>query len=385
MQLCVKCAGFTPGEADRLRRAMAAWKRHGDVTPFRDRIIRGMTERGYGKAFAERIFKQIEGFGDYGFPESHAASFALLAYDSAWIKRHEPAIFLCALLNAQPMGFYSPSQLVQDARRHGVEVRPVDVQHSAVEATLEGLETTPAEAQPPVRLGLAMVAGLGTPAARRIAEARADGPFADVQDLARRARLEAQDLRQLASADALMSLAGHRRQQVWEAAAWLPAPALLAQAPIAEPMLQLPLAGEGEEIVFDYAAVGLTLRRHPLALIRPQLARRHLLSAAELEALPSGRRAAACGIVTGRQQPQTAKGTIFVSLEDESGLVNVIVWRDVQDRYRHALLHARLLAVRGQWQNEAGVRHLVARHLEDLTPLLGRLGQEGRLPSRDFH
>jgi error-prone DNA polymerase len=381
MQLCMLCAGFTPGEADRLRRAMAAWKRHGNVHPFHQRIVDGMTANGYPLEFAERLFKQIEGFGEYGFPESHAASFALLAYDSAWLKCHEPAAFLAALLNAQPMGFYSPSQLVQDACRHGVEVRPVDVSHSEVEATLEDLTRRP---QPPVRLGLQLVAGLSAAAAERIVLARAEAPFIDVQDLARRARLDAQDLRQLAAADALMSLAGHRRQQVWEATAWTPPPALLEDAPIDEAPLQLPLAAEGEEIVFDYAALGLTLRRHPLALLREQLRRRRLQTAREMHDLPHGRRVRACGIVTGRQQPQTANGTIFVSLEDESGVVNVIVWRRVHERFRRELLHSRLLAVHGEWQREGEVRHLVAQRLEDLTPLLGRLADAG-LHSRDFH
>jgi error-prone DNA polymerase len=381
MQLCMLCAGFTPGEADRLRRAMAAWKRHGNVHPFRQRIVDGMRANGYPLDLAERLFKQIEGFGEYGFPESHAASFALLAYASAWLKCHEPAAFLAALLNAQPMGFYSPSQLVQDACRHGVEVRPVDVSHSEVETTLEDLTRQP---QPPVRLGLHLVAGLRAAAAERIVRARAEAPFTDVQDLARRARLDAQDLRQLAAADALRSLAGHRRQQVWEATAWTPPPALLEGAPIDDPPLQLPLAAEGEEIVFDYAALGLTLRRHPLALLREQLRRRRLQTAHEMHDLPHGRRVRACGIVTGRQQPQTANGTIFVSLEDESGVVNVIVWRHVQERFRRELLHARLLAVQGEWQREGEVRHLVAQRLEDLTPLLGRLADAG-LHSRDFH
>jgi error-prone DNA polymerase len=229
-----------------------------------------------------------------------------------------------------------------------------------------------------------LVAGLRAAAAERIVRARAEAPFTDVQDLARRARLDAQDLRQLAAADALRSLAGHRRQQVWEATAWTPPPALLEGASIDEPPLQLPLAAEGEEIVFDYAALGLTLRRHPLALLREQLRRRRLQTAHEMHDLPHGRRVRACGIVTGRQQPQTANGTIFVSLEDESGVVNVIVWRHVQERFRRELLHARLLAVQGEWQREGEVRHLVAQRLEDLTPLLGRLADAG-LHSRDFH
>ncbi|MCW7537403.1 error-prone DNA polymerase [Aquabacterium sp. A7-Y] len=381
MQLCILCAGFTPGEADRLRRAMAAWKRHGDVLPFRDKILRGMTERGYKAEFAEQLFEQIKGFGDYGFPESHAASFALLAYDSSWIKCHEPAAFLAALLNSQPMGFYSPGQLVQDARRHGVEVRPPDVQASDYHCTLEDLALTGPTTQPPVRLGLALVAGLPEAAALRIAEARRERAFEDVQDLARRARLQPADLRRLAAGDALRSLAGHRRQQVWQAAAWQAPGALLQDATIREEALELFEAPEGEEIVFDYAALKLSLRRHPLALLRPLLGARGLQSAQALSALDDGRAARACGIVTMRQQPGTAGGTVFVSLEDETGSVNVIVWPRVREAFREALLHARLLAVHGVWQQREGVAHLLARRLEDLTPLLGRLATG----SRDFH
>lgn len=381
MQLCMLCADFTPGEADKLRRAMAAWKRHGDVRPFHQKIIAGMTKNGYSLEFAESICKQIEGFGEYGFPESHAASFALLAYDSSWMKCHEPAAFLAAMLNSQPMGFYSPSQLVQDARRHGIEVRPVDVQYSGVEARFEDLEQTPREQQPPVRLGLKLVKGLPEDVAQRIEQARLAGPFESVQDLARRAQLDPADLKRLAGADALRSLAGHRRQQVWEAAAWQPAPELLKDAPIDEPQLELLPAPEGEEILFDYSALKLTLRSHPLKLLRPVLAKRRLSTADALQAMPTGRLARACGIVTMRQQPATAKGTIFVSLEDETGAVNVIVWQSVRERQRRALLESRLLAVSGVWQKQNGVCHLIAHHLEDLTPLLGRLGTS----SRDFH
>ena len=381
MQLCMLCADFTPGEADKLRRAMAAWKRHGDVRPFHQKIIAGMTNNGYSQEFAESICKQIEGFGEYGFPESHAASFALLAYDSSWMKCHEPAAFLAAMLNSQPMGFYSPSQLVQDARRHGIEVRPVDVQYSGVEARFEDLEQTPLAQQPPVRLGLRLVKGLSEDVAQRIEQARREGPFESVQDLARRARLDPADLKRLAGADALRSLAGHRRQQVWEAAAWQPPPELLKDAPIDEPQLELLPAPEGEEILFDYSALKLTLRSHPLKLLRPVLAKRRLSTADALQAMPTGRLARACGIVTMRQQPATAKGTIFVSLEDETGAVNVIVWQSVRERQRRALLESRLLAVSGVWQKQNGVCHLIAHHLEDLTPLLGRLGTS----SRDFH
>jgi error-prone DNA polymerase len=378
MQICMIAAGFTGGEADALRRAMAAWKRKGGLQPFEQRIMAGMAARGYTREFAQQIFQQILGFGDYGFPESHAYSFALLAYVSAWLKCHEPAAFLAALINSQPMGFYGPSQLVQDARRHGVEVRAADVCASDWDCTLEPGRDDPR--RPAVRLGLRLVQSLSAAGAARLVQARRDSPFAHVEDLACRAGLDRRDLHALARADALRSLAGHRRQQAWAAAGEQPAPALLAGAPVGEAPLALPAAAEGEEIGLDYAALGLTLRRHPVALLRSRLARRAFRSARELAGLPDGSRAWACGIVTMRQQPETAKGTVFVTLEDETGPVNVIVWRHVRERQRLALLRSRLLAVAGQWQNRDGVTHLVARRLLDMTPWLGQLAPH----SRDF-
>ncbi len=399
MQIAMIAADFSAGEADSLRRSMAAWKRKGGVHAFYDRLVGGMVANDYPLEFAQAIFRQIEGFGDYGFPESHAASFALLVYVSSWLKRHEPACFLVALLNSQPLGFYSPSQLVQDARRHDVEVRAVDVMRSDWDCTLEerprgaqafgaSLPLTPGEGwgpQPAVRLGLRLVIGLTEAAARRIMAARAGHPFTSTEDLALRAALDAGDLKALAAADALAALSGHRRQQVWDASALHRAPALLRAAPTHEAALALPEAGEGEEIAFDYAATGLTLRRHPLALLRPRLARWKLLTAAQLRDLPNGRLVRACGIVTVRQQPGTAKGVTFVTLEDETGTVNVIVWKSLRERQRNELVHARLLAVDGMWQRDVDsggeVRHLVARRLRDLTPLLGDL----MTASRDFH
>ncbi|OGB02378.1 MAG: error-prone DNA polymerase [Burkholderiales bacterium RIFCSPLOWO2_12_FULL_64_99] len=414
MQIAMIAAGFTAGEADDLRRSMAAWRRKGDVHKFKERIKAGMRANQYPAEFAEQICQQIEGFGSYGFPESHAASFALLVYASAWIKCHEPAAFLAGLLNAQPLGFYSPSQLVQDARRHGVEVRPPDVMCSTWDCSLElpysehfahsyhsaptslpaaqaRSSSTPAAPQsgppadsragPAVRLGLRLLAGLSPDVAQRIAVARQQAPFIDVDDLARRADLDQRTLRALAAGDALMSLSGHRRQQVWEASALHRAPPLLREAPVAEVPLALPAAPEGEEIVFDYASQGLTLRRHPLALLRAQMNAQRLLSASELHGFPNGRLARACGIVTVRQQPGTASGVVFVTLEDETGTVNVIVWPALKERQRRELVHSRLLAVYGVWQREGEVRHLVAHRLRDLSPLLGRLSTH----SRDFH
>jgi len=383
MQIAVIAAGFTPGEADQLRRAMAAWRRKGGVDKFHHKVVQGMLANGYTAEFAEAIFRQIEGFGEYGFPESHAASFALLVYSSAWLKRHHPAAFLAALLNSQPMGFYSPSQLVQDAQRHGVEVRPVDVCVSDWDSVLEPASADPS--QPAVRLGLSLVKGLSLDVSQRITEARAQALPRDVQDLALRARLDAADLKALAGADALASLAGHRRQQVWAASALHTAPALLRGAPVHEPLLALPQATEGEAVVHDYASLGLTLRQHPLALLRPQLAAQRLRTAAELRDAPDGRLVRACGLVTTRQRPGTAKGVVFVTLEDETGTVQVIVWKALRERQRAALLQSRLLAVYGRWQRtgegEHTVMHLIAQHLVNLTPLLGGLTSS----SRDFH
>ncbi len=380
MQVAMAAADFTPGEADQLRRSMAAWKRKGGVHKFYDRLVGGMLKNGYTAEFAEQLFKQIEGFGEYGFPESHAASFALLVWASCWLKKHEPACFLAAMLNSQPMGFYGPSQLVQDAQRHGVVVLPVDVQHSDWDCTLEGAAT-----QPPVRLGLRLVSGLSEAVAKRISQARTQQQFTSTEDLALRAALDAGDLKALASADALISLSGHRRQQVWDASALHRAPRLLREAPVNELPLQLPGAPEGEEVRFDYAALGLTLRSHPASLLRHQLSKMKLLTSAELHRLPHGRLVRACGLVTMRQSPGTAKGVTFVTLEDETGTVNVIVWKALKARQRSELLHARLMAVHGTWQRDEDsggqVCHVVAGFLRDLTPLLGDLTTQ----SREFH
>ncbi len=407
MQIAMRAADFTAGEADDLRRSMAAWKRKGGVQKFYHRLVDRMVFNGYPLEYAERIFKQIEGFGEYGFPESHAASFALLVYVSSWLKCHQPACFLAGLLNSQPLGFYSPSQLVQDAQRHGVDVRAVDVMCSDWDCTLEQCGSDPdsgqafhrskrtptksgsdphgVPGQPAVRLGLRLVSSLNAAAAERIVKARAESPFTSTEDLALRAELDQGDLKALASADALAALSGHRRQQVWEASALKPAPALFKAVPVNEDWLELPAASEGAEVVFDYAATGLTLRTHPVALLRAQLSKMKLLTAAQLRDLPSGRPVRACGIVVTRQQPQTAKGVVFVTLEDETGSVNVIVWKSLREKQRGELLHSRLMAVYGVWQRdvESGgeVRHLVAKRLRDLTPMLGSLSTQ----SRDFH
>ncbi|MBQ5949734.1 error-prone DNA polymerase [Massilia sp. ST3] len=380
MQVAILGAGFTPGEADQLRRAMAAWKRKGGLEQYYDRIVGGMLERGYELAFAESIFSQIQGFGEYGFPESHAASFALLAYASSWLKCHEPAAFLCALLNSQPMGFYSPSQLVQDARRHGIEVRPVDVAISGWDSALEELDPVDRSRQPAVRLGLSLQRGLSRDVAERIEEARAIRPFESVADLARRARLDRGDLQVLAGANALRSLAGHRREALWQAVGAVPDRDLLRPTTVQEETPQLAAPSEGEEIVGDYRAQGLTLGRHPLALLRAQLLAKRFMPASTLMDYQNGQLARACGMVTVRQRPGTAKGVLFMTLEDETGNVNVIVWPSLVEQQRREVLNAPLLGVYGIWQKEGEVRHLVAKRLVDMSHLLGRLNA----PSRDF-
>ena len=388
MQLAVVAADFTPGESDRLRRSMAAWKRKGGLEPFEQRLIEGMRKNGYDEQFARQIFQQILGFGEYGFPESHSASFALLVYVSSWLKRYEPAAFTCALLNSQPMGFYSPSQLTQDLRRHEVPILPADATVSEWECTLEDVELLPrpaqrgeGEGQPALRLGLCLVKGLSQAGGERLVAARRAQAFADVGDLARRANLNAHDMQALAAAGALAGLSGHRRHALWDVAGVERMPALLDAAPIdeAQPLLAAP--SEGENIVADYANLGLTLGRHPVALLRERLQRQRMFTAAELRALPHGRLARVTGLVTGRQRPGTASGVTFVTLEDETGMVNVIVWRDLAERQRRELLRSSLLTVYGTLEREGEVVHVIAARLRDQTALLGNLVTR----SRDFH
>ena len=372
MQLAVVAAGFTPGEADQLRRAMAAWKRKGGLEPFQKKLADGMRANGIPAAFADRIYRQILGFGEYGFPESHSVSFALLAYVSAWLKRHEPAAFLAALLNSQPMGFYTPSQLVQDARRHGVAVRPADVMASEWECTLE---------REAVRLGFLMIRGFPEAAAMRVVAARREWAFDSVDDLAHRARLDRRELKCLAAAGALTPLAGHRRNAYWSVTGIATGSHVLAGAPVAEKQPVLPPPGEAESLLADYASTGLTLGRHPLALLRQRLARMRFATAEELKRLPGGAPARAAGIVTGRQRPGTASGTVFVTLEDETGYVNVIVWPHLVEVQRRELLGSKLMGVEGTLEREGEVIHLVAKRLVDHSDLIGSLQVE----SRDFH
>jgi error-prone DNA polymerase len=372
MQVAMLAAGFSAGEADQLRRAMAAWKRKGGLGGYHERIVSGMLERGYDREFAESIFQQIQGFGEYGFPESHSASFALLVYASAWLKCHEPAAFLCALLNSQPMGFYTPSQLVQDARRHGVEALPADVTVSAWDSALES--------GPPaaVRLGLSLVRGMRQDAAQRIAEARAVQPFVSVGDLARRARLDRHDLQVLAAANALEGLAGDRRQALWQATIAVPDKDLLRPTTIAEDAPSLSAPTEAEAIIADYRTMGLTLRRHPLSLLRGRLAAQRFESAATLSAYGDRQFARGAGLVTVRQRPGTANGVMFMTLEDETGTVNVIIWPSILEKFRREFLGASLIGIYGQWQADGDVKHLVAQRAIDLSTMLGALDTRSR-------
>jgi error-prone DNA polymerase len=377
MQLAIAAAGFTPGEADQLRRAMAAWRRRGDLGVFSERLISGMCSRGYPQAFAQRIVDQIKGFGEYGFPESHAASFALLAWASAWLKYHEPAAFFCALLNSQPMGFYAPAQLLRAAAGHGVTVRAVDVLSSERDCTLEQDE----HGEPALRLGLRLVKGLSGQGSEAIVAARRDGRFTDIQDLAARTALNRRDLGALASAGALASLAVNRHRARWEVAGVEAPTGLFRNMRFAEatPLLRVP--GEGENIVADYRHLGLTLGRHPLALLRRRLAERGVLSARDVAASGDGAFVLAAGLVITRQRPGSASGVVFVTLEDETGYLNLIVWNSLVQSARKALLGSRLLAVRGRVQKEGEVLHVIAEQLEDFSAMLGSL----MVRSRDFH
>ena len=477
MQLAVEAAGFSPGEADQLRRSMAAWKRRGGLEPHRERLLAGMLARGYSRDWAEEIFEKIKGFGSYGFPESHAASFALLTYASCWLKCHEPAAFAASLINSQPLGFYTPDQILQDARRHGIVVRPVDVRHSLWDCTLEtgskaagtpvsggspshvieavrdrftafamtnrgecgmaaagpanpelpssrgaprrddldthpeapssrgaprrgDLDTSPAppdrlkptedrqantnlpSGQPAIRLGFRLVSGFPEAAAQRLVHARAQAPFRDVDDLCRRARLDAAEAGLLADAGALKALAGHRHRAQWALAGVERAPPLFAEvAPPPEAALALPLPSTAEDLVADYRSTGLTLGPHPLALLRGRLLARRCLCSRALAGIADGQFVRYAGLVRMRQRPQTAAGVTFVTLEDEHGHVNAIVWPQVATAHRRALADAQLLGVRGKVQRAEGVQHLILHTLEDWTELLGGLSTG----SRDWH
>lgn len=415
MQIAMVAAGFSGSEADMLRRSMAAWARRGGMEHMHQRLVEGMLERGYQREFAEAIFEQIKGFGEYGFPESHAASFSLLVYVSAWLKCHHPAAFCCAILNSQPMGFYQPSQLVQDARRHRVTVLPVDIRfsdwdcslvrhddgkyaagvavedrdacrgasHAAGIAESSGTYRAPASvSQPPgMRLGLRLIKGLGKAAADRIATARQQQPFDDIQDLCTRAHLNRKEMAALAEAAALKGIAGHRHRARWQVAATEKQPADLLEGigRLDDPTTIRP-ASESDNLKADYAATGLTLGRHPLALIRGILKQRRVITARQLPQLKHGTFTRACGLITMRQRPMTANGTIFLTLEDETGHVNVVIWQRLWERQRSIILNASLIAVDGIMESDGEVYHLIAKRVHDFDHLAKGLTTR----SRDF-
>ncbi|MBT3171244.1 MAG: error-prone DNA polymerase [Rhodospirillaceae bacterium] len=405
MKIAIVAAGFSPEEADKLRRAMATFRRSGLVHTFHDKMINGMVERGYEEDFAERCFRQIEGFGDYGFPESHAASFALLVYVSAWLKCHYPAVFAAAILNSQPMGFYAPAQLVRDARAHGVEVLDVDVNASAWDCTLEA--SVQSHKGRALRLGFRKIKGFPEVAAAQIVAARAGG-YHSIADLRHRADLSKAVLERLARADALRSMGLTRRAAAWDIRALgdgaLPLFAALGDggeegihAKTQEPGVFLPAMRLGEQVVEDYATLRMSLRCHPVQLLRPELAARGIVPAKELARLKPERRFSVAGLVLARQRPGTAKGVIFMTLEDETGVANLIVWANVFERFRRAVMASRLLICRGRLQREGLVIHIIAEQLEDFSHRLDGLVDLGRaaeppapatrlaIPSRDFH
>jgi len=407
MQVAIVGADFTPGRADQLRRAMATFKQTGGVDKFRQELISGMIKNGYAKEFAERMCRQLEGFGSYGFPESHAYSFAIIAYASAWMKCHHPDVFCAALLNSQPMGFYAPAQIVRDAREHGVEVRPVCVNRSRWDCTLEPAEEAGRFA---VRLGLRLVKGLSNKEAGALVANREEEPFVSVDDVWRRADLPADALVRLAEADAFLpSLGLSRREALWAIRGLRDEPLPLFSAAAAreaavvpelsEPAVALRPMAKGGEVVEDYGHVGLTLRAHPVSFLRESLTRRRFLTCAEATRLKDRRKVETAGIVLVRQQPGSAKGVIFVTIEDETGIANLVVWRKVFLAFRPIVMGAPMIGVKGYVQREGEVVHLVVQHLTDLSADFSTIGRRGgvagqeeagateaiRVKSRDFH
>ncbi|MDW5315721.1 error-prone DNA polymerase [Rhizobium sp. PL01] len=399
MQIAITAAKFSPAKADRLRRSMATFKRSGQVNSFRDDMVNGMVANGYTRDFAERCFKQIEGFGEYGFPESHAASFALLVYASSWVKAYYPDVFCAALLNSQPMGFYAPSQLVRDAREHGVEVRPVDINSSKWDCLLEEAEFDPGaidqrhasmrgiiRTQRAVRLGFRQVKGLSESDMADLVANRGER-YISVRDLWLRSRLQKSDIERLADADAFGSIGLSRREALWAVRA-LDARSAAESLPLfdradradlqLEPETRLPDMLPGEQVIEDYRYLSLSLKAHPVSFLRSVLAQAGVMPNGNLLNVPNGQRVTIAGLVLVRQRPGSAKGVIFMTLEDETGVANAIVWTKTFDRYRSIVMGARLVKIRGKLQCESGVIHVVAEHIEDMTPMLGLLQQEVR-------
>jgi error-prone DNA polymerase len=381
MRVAIECAGFTPGEADQLRRAMATFKHTGGVSAFGEKLITGMVARGYSEEFARRTFSQLEGFGSYGFPESHAASFALVAYASSWVKCHHPDVFCAALLNAQPMGFYAPAQIVRDAREHGVEIRPVDINASRWDCTLE---LTERDGRFAVRLGFRMVRGLANAEAAALCVGRADRPFATVEDVWRRGGAQVGSLVRLAEADAFRpSLGLARRDALWAIKALRDIPLPLFAAAEGQPApetnevaIQLKAMTAGHEVIEDYGHVGLTLRRHPVSFLRDELSRDTIVTCAQANVHPDRRRIKVAGLVLVRQRPGTAKGVTFITIEDETGIANLVVWADLYERQRRTVLMSNMLAVEGRVQREGLVVHIVADKLIDMTDRLAAIGEQ---------
>lgn len=400
MQIAITAAGFSGGEADRLRRAMATFKRTGKVEEFRDKMVAGMLENGYEREFAERCFSQIMGFGEYGFPESHAASFALLVYASCWVKTYYPDVFCAAILNSQPMGFYAPAQLVRDAREHGVRVLPVDINHSDWDSVLEGSDAFDRRAIEPrhremvsvirttkaVRLGFSLLKGLNKEEMKTFVASRGTG-YTTVRDLWLRSGLSRAAIERLADADAFGSIGLNRRNALWavkalnekSAAEKLPLFDRADRADLQkEAEMRLPEMLPGEQVIEDYRALSLSLKAHPVSFLREEFMRQGVTSSRDLETAPKGRRITISGLVLVRQRPGSAKGVIFMTVEDETGVANAIIWPKIFEKYRPVVMGARLVKIRGRLQRESGVIHVVAEHLEDMTPLLGLLQRETR-------
>jgi len=385
MRVAIECAGFTAGEADQLRRAMATFKHTGGVSKFGEKLIQGMVDNGYDRDFAERTFKQLEGFGSYGFPESHAASFALIAYASSWVKCWHPEIFCCALVNAQPMGFYAVAQIVRDACDHGVEVRPVCVNTSRWDCTLEPTENDAVFA---VRLGLRLVKGLGNAEAARLVSCREDSLYASVDDLWRRAGIPSAALVELAEADAFRpSLGLARREALWAIKALRDEPLPLFAAAAAreanvvpeqdEPTVSLRPMTAGREVVEDYGHIGLTLRQHPVSFLRSDLSLRRIVTCADAVASRDRRWVDVAGLILVRQRPGSAKGVMFMTIEDETGIANVVIWEKVFEQFRRVVLGAAMIGIKGRIQREGEVVHVVARELFDLSAELASVGARG--------